>query len=26
MDSPVSLLNDPIVVRLYRAGYHKYLD
>jgi spermidine synthase len=26
MDAPVSLLNDPIVVRLYRDGYHQHLD
>jgi spermidine synthase len=24
--SPVSSLDDPVVSRLYRVGYHKYLD
>ena len=26
LDTPISRLNDPVIVRLYREGYHKYLD
>mgnify|MGYP006280810409 FL=1 len=26
IETPVSRLNDPVVCRLYREGYHKYLD
>ena len=26
VDTPVSTLDDPVVCRLYRVGYHKYLE
>lgn len=26
VDTPVSHLNDPVVCRLYRQGYHQYLE
>jgi spermidine synthase len=26
VETPVSRLDDPVVARLYRHGYHKYLD
>lgn len=26
VDAPISVLDDPAVVRLYRAGYHQYLE
>ena len=26
VETPISRLNDPVIVRLYRDGYHKYLD
>jgi spermidine synthase len=26
VEAPISVLDDPAVVRLYREGYHKYLD
>jgi hypothetical protein len=24
--TPINRLDDPVVSRLYRAGYHQYLD
>ncbi len=26
LDMPVSRLNDPVIVKLYLQGYHKYLN
>ena len=26
LETPISRLNDPVICRLYRKGYHKYLE